>query len=135
MSGRRYVDEGSMRVERIDDRFKVRFNISSSVKAVASRVRTHPKSELKSVACVRVNNGKIEHIPITVADFVAFRLPAGTADLLVGLSPNGSNGVETILVQINLPVKYVDILGKRNAVVDLCAWLNVPITAFKGIGL
>ena len=72
MSGRRYVDEGSMRVERIDDRFKVRFNISSSVKAVASRVRTHPKSELKSVACVRVNNGKIEHIPITVADFVAF---------------------------------------------------------------
>lgn len=54
MSGRRYVDEGSMRVERIDDRFKVRFNISSSVKAVASRVRTHPKSELKSVACVFV---------------------------------------------------------------------------------
>lgn len=51
MSGRRYVDEGSMRVERIDDRFKVRFNISSSVKAVASRVRTPEERVKKCSVC------------------------------------------------------------------------------------
>ena len=131
MSGRRYVDEGSMRVERIDDRFKVRFNISSSLKAVTSRVRTSQKIELKGATGIRVNNGKIEFVPITVADLVAFHLPAGTADLLVGLSLNGSKGVETISVTINLPMKYIDILGTRNAVIDLCTWLNVPTTVFK----
>lgn len=125
MSGRRYVDESSMRVGHVDDRLQVRFNISSSVKAVTSRVRTNPKSELRSATCIRVSNGKPEFVPINVADLEAFSVPVGTVDILIAVSLNESKGVETISVHINLPVKYIDIVGKRNAVIDLCSWLHV----------
>lgn len=128
MRGRQYLDGSSMRVERIEDRLSVRFNISSSLKAVMSRVRTSPNSELKSATCVLVNNGKPEFVTLKVADLVAFHLPVGTVDILVGLSPKGSKGVGTLSAHINLPVKYLDIVGKQNEVVNLCKWLNVPIT-------
>lgn len=130
MSGRKkYVDESSLRVAYpvgYDEILQISFQMVASPKEVASRLRTTPNGELIDISCI--GNGVIN---ISPDDLVAFRLPARTTRLSLGFATKGIEKWEVFRGSINLTTGELEIGGKRNAVIDLCAWFNVPITAFN----
>lgn len=133
MSERKYLDESSLRVSYpvgYDEILQISFKMVASPKEIASRLRMTPNDELISILCI--GRGVIN---ISFDDLVAFRLPAWTKRLHLGFATKGIGEWEVFGGILNLVTGELEIIGKRNAVVDLCAWLNVPITAFKGIGL
>lgn len=133
MSGRKYLDESSLRVAYpvgYDEILQISFQMVASPKEVASRLRTTPNGEVIDISCI--GRGVIN---ISFEDLVAFRLPAWTKRLSLGFATKGVEKWEVFGGSLNLITGELEIIGKRNAVIDLCAWLNVPITAFKGIGL
>ena len=129
MSGRKYVDESSLRVAYpvgYDEILQISFQMVASPKEVASRLRMTPNGELIDILCI----GR-SVINISFADLVAFRLPAGTKRLSFGFATKGIEKWEVFRGSLNLVTGELEIGGKRNAVIDLCTWLNVPITAFN----
>jgi hypothetical protein len=129
MSGRKYVDESSLRVAYpvgYDEILQISFQMVASPKEVASRLRMTPNGELIAILCI----GR-SVINISFEDLVAYRLPAGTKRLSFGFATNGIEKWEVFRGSINLTTGELEIGGKRNAVIDSCAWLNVPITALS----
>lgn len=129
MSGKKYLDESSLRIAYIgasDEMLQVSFQMVASPKEVASRLRMTPNGELIDILCI----GR-SVINISFADLVAFRLLAGTKRLSFGFATKGIEKWEVFRGSINLTTGELEIGGKRNAVIDLCAWLNVPITALS----
>ena len=127
MGDRKYVDDSSPKIARLGDKLDVIFKISSSLKAVTSRVRTNPKSVLVDAVYTVQSGNNIVFVPIKVADLVAFRLPPMAVELLLVFSPKGNTSGEELTVVIKLAQESLEIIGKRDAVVDLCSWLYVPI--------
>ena len=109
-----------------DEILQISFQMVASPKEVASRLRMTPNGELIDILCI----GR-SAINISFEDLVAFRLPAGTKRLSFGFATKGIEKWEVFRGSINLTTGELEIGGKRNAVIDLCAWLNVPITALK----
>lgn len=75
MSGKKYLDESSMRIAYIgdsDEMLQISFQMVASPKEVASRLRMTPNGELIDILCV----GR-SAINISFEDLVAFRLPVG----------------------------------------------------------
>lgn len=129
MSGRKYVDESSLRVAYIgdsDEMLQVSFQMVASPKEVASRLRMTPNGELIDILCI----GR-SAINISFEDLVAFRLPAGTKRLSFGFATKGIDKWEVFRGSLNLVTGELEVGGKRNAVIDLCSWLNAPISAFS----
>lgn len=129
MSGKKYLDESSLRIAYIgasDEMLQVSFQMVASPKEVASRLRMTPNGELIDISCI--GNGVIN---ISPADLVAFRLPARTKRLSLGFATKGVEKWEVFGAKLSLITGELEIVGKRNTVVDLCTWLNVPITAFN----
>lgn len=128
MGERQYLDESGVKIARVGDKLDAKFRVVSSLKAVASRVRTNPNGELVEASCVvATGSGSVKCIMLRVADLVAFRLPVGTTSVLLIFEPKGSKGRETFSVTIDLVGKSLEIVGNRNEVVDLCSWLYIPI--------
>lgn len=129
MSGRKYVDESSLRVAypvSYDEILQISFQMVASPKEVASRLRMTPNGELIDILCI----GR-SAINISFEDLVAFRLPAGTKRLSFGFATKGIEKWEVFRGSINLTTGELEIGGKRNAVIDLCSWLNALISAFS----
>ena len=129
MSGKKYLDESSMRIAYIgdsDEMLQISFQMVASPKEVASRLRMTPNGELIDILCV----GR-SAINISFEDLVAFRLPAGTKRLSFGFATKGIDKWEVFRGSLNLVTGELEVGGKRNAVLGLCVWLNVPITAFN----
>lgn len=129
MSGKKYLDESSLRIAYIgdsDEMLQVSFQMVASPKEVASRLRMTPNGELIDILCV----GR-SVINISFEDLVAFRLPARTKRLSLGFATKGVEKWEVFRGSINLTTGELEIGGKRNAVIDLCSWLNAPISAFS----
>lgn len=105
---------------------QVSFQMVASPKEIASRLRMTPNGELIDILCI----GR-SVINISFEDLVAFRLPAGTKRLSFGFATKGIEKWEVFRGSINLTTGELEIGGKRNAVIDLCAWLNAPISAFS----
>lgn len=127
--GKKYLDESSLRIAYIgasDEMLQVSFQMVASPKEVASRLRTTPNGELIDISCI--GNGVIN---ISPDDLVAFRLPARTKRLSLGFATTGVEKWEVFGAKLSLITGELEIVGKRNTVVDLCTWLNVPITAFN----
>ena len=127
--GKKYLDESSLRIAYIgdsDEMLQVSFQMVASPKEVASRLRTTPNGELIDISCI--GNGVIN---ISPDDLVAFRLPARTKRLSLGFATEGVEKWEVFGAKLSLITGELEIVGKRNTVVDLCTWLNVPITAFN----
>ncbi len=127
--GKKYLDESSLRIAYIgdsDEMLQVSFQMVASPKEVASRLRTTPNGELIDISCI--GNGVIN---ISPDDLVAFRLPARTKRLSLGFATKGIEKWEVFRGSINLTTGELEIGGKRNAVIDLCSWLNAPISAFS----
>lgn len=127
--GKKYLDESSLRIAYIgasDEMLQVSFQMVASPKEVASRLRMTPNGELIDILCI----GR-SAINISFEDLVAFRLPAGTKRLSLGFATKGVEKWEVFGAKLSLITGELEIVGKRNTVVDLCTWLNVPITAFN----
>lgn len=127
--GKKYLDESSLRIAYIgdsDEMLQVSFQMVASPKEVASRLRTTPNGELIDISCI--GNGVIN---ISLDDLVAFRLPARTKRLSLGFATKGVEKWEVFGAKLSLITGELEIVGKRNTVVDFCTWLNVPITAFN----
>lgn len=127
--GKKYLDESSLRIAYIgdsDEMLQVSFQMVASPKEVASRLRTTPNGELIDISCI--GNGVIN---ISPDDLVAFRLPARTKRLSLGFATKGVEKWEVFGAKLSLITGELEIVGKRSTVVDLCTWLNVPITAFN----
>lgn len=129
MSGRKYVDESSLRVAYpvgYDEILQISFQMVASPKEVASRLRMTPNGELIDISCIGCGV-----INISFEDLVAFRLPAWTKRLSLGFATKGVENWEVFGAKLSLITGELEIVGKRNTVVDLCTWLNVPTTVFK----
>lgn len=127
--GKKYLDESSLRIAYIgasDEMLQVSFQMVAPPKEVASRLRMTPNGELIDILCI----GR-SAINISFEDLVAFRLPAGTKRLSFGFATKGIEKWEVFRGSINLTTGELEIGGKRNAVIDLCAWFNAPISAFS----
>jgi hypothetical protein len=130
MGERQYLDESGVKIARVGDKLDAKFRVTSSLKAVASRVRTNPNGKLVEASCVvdiGSGSGSVRYIMLRVADLVAFRLPVGTTSVSLIFEPKGSKRGETFSVIIDLVGKSLEIVGNRNEVVDLCSWLYMPI--------
>ena len=127
MGERQYLDDSSAKIAHVGKKLSAWFKVSASLKAVVSRIRTNPKSELTDAACIVPRGNDIEFALIKVADLVAFRLPVGAVGLMLVFSPKGSKSGEALSVTLDLVGKSLEIVGNRNEVVDLCSWLYVPL--------
>lgn len=127
MKERKYLDERTAKIAWVGKKLSAWFRVFVPLKAITSRVRTNPKSELTDIVCIVPNGNNIEFAPIKVADLVAFRLPVGVVALTLVFSPKGRKGSETFSVTIDLEGKSLEIIGNRDEVVALCSWLYVPI--------
>lgn len=127
MGNRQYLDDSSVKIARVGDKLDAKFRVVSSLKAVASRVRTNPKGKLVEASCVVASSGSVRYVMLMVADLVSFRLPVGATSVLLVFEPKGRRGRGTFSVTIDLEGKSLEIIGNRDEVVDLCSWLYVPI--------
>jgi hypothetical protein len=136
MSGRVYARAGKMRVSpfRDSDNDTVRATLQRVIypRSFLSRLRTNPKAEFVSAECVIRN--RAESIPLRFEDLVAFHFPIGTVGVTLRFKPRYSFGDSLLSIKTNLitdDIEDIEIVGKREAVVDLLEWLHVPLSEFR----
>jgi hypothetical protein len=78
------------------------------------------------------SSGRLNIEELSVLDLKAFRLPEVAVGLRLDFSSKGKLesriGGEEFSVWINSVESKLEIIGKRNAVIELCAWLNAPLS-------
>jgi len=139
MSGRQYLDVSHLKISSsggMRGLLHVTCKTSASLKVIASRVRTNPHSRLtEAYYLVTGSSGRLNIEGLSVLDLKSFRLPEVAVGLRLDFSSKGKLesrvGGEEFSVWIKSMESEIEIIGKRNAVIDLCSWLNVPITAFN----
>jgi hypothetical protein len=139
MSGRQYLDVSHLKISSsggMRGLLHVTCKTSTSLKALASRVCTNPHSRLtEAYYLVTGSSGRLNIEELSVLDLKSFRLPDVAVGLRLDFSSKGKIesriGGEEFSVWIKSSYGEIEIIGKRNAVMELCAWLNVPITAFN----
>ena len=121
-----------MEITLLGDTLDIMSKVASSLKEVTNRVLINPNSELTDVECILPRGNDIELAPIKVSDLVVFRLPIGAVGITFVFSQKGNKSGEPLyVITINLVVKALEVVGKQNAVIDLCAWLNVKLPEFS----
>lgn len=123
----KYVDERSVTIARLCNRLDVMFKISSPLKELMSRVLANPKSMLVDSVYTVHDGNNIVYVPTTAEGLLAARLPARAVDIMLVFYQEVGIGVEELTVVIHLADEHLEILGNK-AVVDLCAWLNAPLS-------
>ena len=139
MSGRQYLDVSHLKISSsggMRGLLHVTCKTSTSLKALASRVCTNLHSRLtEAYYLVTGSSGRLNIEELSVLDLKSFRLPEAAVGLRLDFSSKGKIesriGGDEFSVWIKAMESEIEILGKRNAVLDLCAWLNAPITAFN----
>ena len=139
MGGKKYLDVSHLKISSsggMRGLLHVTCKTSASLKALASRVCTNPHSRLtEAYYLVAGSSGRFNIEELSVLDLKFFRLPEVAVGLRLDFSSKGKIesriGGEEFSVWINSVESKLEIIGKRSEVIDLCAWFNVPITAFN----
>lgn len=139
MGGKKYLDVSHLKVSSsggVRGLLHVTCKTSTSLKALASRVCTNPHSRLtEAYYLVAGSGGRFNIEELSVLDLKSFRLPEVAVGLRLDFSSKGKIesriGGDEFSVWIKAMESEIEIIGKRNAVIDLCSWLNVPITDFN----
>lgn len=139
MSGRQYLDVSHLKVSSsggMRGLLHVICKTTTSLKALASRVLTNPHGRLiEAYYLVTGSNGRLNIEALSVLDLKSFRLPEVAVGLRLDFSSKGKIdsrvGGDEFSVWIKSMESEIEIIGKRSAVIDLCSWLNVLITAFN----
>lgn len=133
MGFRVYAKAGKMRVIplRDGDADTVQVTLERVIypRAFLSRLRTYPKGEFVSADCVIRN--RAESIPLRFEDLVAFHFPIGTVGVDLRFKPRYSFGDSLISIKTGLITDDIEIVGKRETIVDLLDWLHVPLSEFR----
>ena len=136
MSGRVYAKAVKMRGNpfRDGDTDTVRATLERVIypRSFLSRLRTNPKAEFVSAECVIRN--RAESIPLRFGDLVAFHFPIGTVGVNLRFKPRYSFGDSLFSIKTQLitdDIEDIEIVGKREAVVDLLEWLHVSLSEFR----
>lgn len=101
-------------------------------RAFLSRLRTYPKGKFVSAECVIRNRAEVT--PLRFEDLVAFHFPAGTIGVNLRFKVHDSFGDSLLSIKIQLitaETEDIEIVGIREAVVDLLDWLHVPLSEFR----
>lgn len=136
MSGRQYLDVSHLKISSsggMRGLLHVTCKTSASLKALASRVCTNPHSRLtEAYYLVAGSSGRFNIEVLSVLDLKSFRLPEVAVGLRLDFSSKGKIesriGGEEFSVWINSVESKLEIIGKRNAVIELCSWLNAPLS-------
>ena len=139
MGGKKYLDVSHLGVSSsggMRGLLHVTCKTTASLKALSSRVLTNPHGRLiEAYYLVTGSSGRFNIEELSVLDLKSFRLPEVAVGLRLDFSSKGKIesriGGEEFSVWIKSSYGEIEIIGKRNAVMELCAWLNVPITAFN----
>ena len=97
-----------------------------------SRLRTNPNAEFVSAECIIRNRADV--IPLRLEDLIAFHFPVGTVGVNVRFKERYSFGDSFLSIKTKLitdDIEDIEIVGKREAVVDLLDWLHVPLSEFR----
>ena len=136
MGFRVYAKAGTVRVNpfRDGDTDTVRATLERVIypRSFLSRLRTNPNAEFVSAACVIRNRADV--IPLSFTDLVAFHFPVGTVGVNLSFAARCSFGDSLISIKTNFitdDIEDIEIVGKREAVVDLLDWLHVPLSEFS----
>ena len=139
MGGRQYLDVSHLKISSsggVRGLLHVNCKITASLKAITSRVLTNPHGRLmEAYYLVEESSGRFNIEELSVLKLKSFRLPDVAVGLRLDFSSKGKIesrvGGEEFSVWIKSMAREIEIIGKRSAVIALCAWLNVPITAFN----
>lgn len=139
MSGRRYLDVSHLSVSSSGGArclLHVTCKTTASLKALASRVLTNPHGRLmEAYYLVAGSSGRFNIEALSVLDLKSFRLPEVAVGLRLDFSSKGKIesriGGEEFSVWIKSMESEIEIIGKRNAVIDLCSWLNARLPEFS----
>lgn len=135
MGFRVYAKAGTVRVNpfRDSDADTVQVTLERVIypRSFLSRLRTSPKAEFVSAECVIRNRAEVT--PLWFEDLVAFHFPIGTVGVNLRFKPRYSFGDSLLSIKTQLitdDIEDIEIVGKREAVVDLLEWLHVPLSEF-----
>ena len=139
MSGRQYLDVSHLKISSsggMRGLLHVTCKTSTSLKALASRVCTNPHSRLtEAYYLVTGSSGRLNIEELSVLDLKSFRLPDEAVGLRLDFSSKGKLesriGGEEFSVWIKSMESEIGVIGKRNAVIDLCSWLNARLPEFS----
>lgn len=136
MGFRVYAKAGTMRVNPFRgcdiDTVQVTLERVIYPRSFLSRLRTNPNAEFVSAECVIRN--RAESIPLRFEDLVAFHFPIGTVGVNLRFKPRYSFGDSLLSIKTQLitdDIEDIEIVGKREVVVDLLEWLHVPLSEFR----
>ena len=133
MGFRVYAKAGTVRVNpfRDSDADAVQVTLERVIypRAFLSWLRTYPKAEFVSAECFIRNRADV--IPLRLEDLIAFHFPVGTVGVNVRFKERYSFGDSFLSIKTKLITDDIEIVGKREAVVDLLEWLHVPISEFS----
>lgn len=136
MGFRVYAKAGTMRVNpfRDGDADTAQVTLERVIypRSFLSRLRTNPNAEFVSAECVIRN--RAESIPLRFEDLVAFHFPIGTVGVNVRFKERYSFGDSFLSIKTKLitdDIEDIEIVGKREVVVDLLEWLHVPLSEFR----
>lgn len=136
MGGRVYAKAVKMRANpfRDGDTDTVRATLERVVfpRAFLSRLRTNPNAEFVSAECVIRNRAEV--IPLSFKNLVAFHFPVGTVGVNLSFAARCSFGDSLLSIKTKLStddIEDIEIVGKREAVVDLLEWIHVPLSEFR----
>lgn len=134
MGFRVYAKAGTVRVRTFlhGDIYTVvaKFQMVATPRAFISRVRTNPRGKLVGGATCVSHEGE-EVTQIEAADLVKFQLPNGTEEVRLLFMTHYSFGSNFFFVTANILAGSVELLGSREAVVDLLEWLHMSFSDFK----
>lgn len=139
MGFRVYAKAGTVRVNpfRDSNRDTVQATLERVIypRAFLSRLRTYPNAEFVSAECfICKRDNRLALVPLGIEDLVAFHFPAGTIGVNLRFKARDSFGDSLISIKIDFiteDIEDTEIVGKREAVVDLLDWLHVPFSDFK----
>lgn len=139
MGFRVYAKAGTVRVNpfRDSDIDTVQVTLERVIypRAFLSRLRTNPKAEFVSAECfIRKRDNSLALVPLGIEDLVAFHFPAGTVGVNVRFKARDSFGDSLLSIKTQLitdDIEDTEIVGKREAVVDLLEWLHVSLSEFR----
>lgn len=136
MGFRVYAKAGTVRVNpfRDSDIDTVQVTLERVIypRSFLSRLRTNPNAEFVSAECGIRNRAEVT--PLRFEDLVAFHFPAGTVSVKLRFKARYSFGDSLISIKTKLitdNIEDIEIVGKREAVVDLLEWLHVPLSEFS----
>lgn len=136
MGFRVYAKAGTVRVNpfRDSNRDTVQATLERVIypRSFLSRLRTNPNAEFVSAECIIRNRADV--IPLRLEDLIAFHFPVGTVGVNVRFKERYSFGDSFLSIKTKLitdDIEDIEIVGKREAVVDLLEWLHVSLSEFR----